>query len=85
VTTSDEMACNELVELITDYLDGALPPPDVVRFEAHLADCTACVEFVEQFRRTIAAVGRQRAAAVEPATRERLLTLFRGTTRDPGR
>lgn len=85
MTTSDEMACNELVELITDYLDDALPERDVARFEEHLADCPACVEFVEQFRRTIGAVGRRREPVVEPETRARLLELFRGVTDRPGR
>jgi anti-sigma factor RsiW len=85
VTASDEMACNELVELITDYLDDALPERDAARFEEHLADCPACVEFVEQFRRTISAVGRQRRPEVAPDTRARLLDVFRGVTGEQGR
>ncbi len=58
-----EMPCQDLVEVVTDYLDGALNETDRRRFEEHLAVCEACVAYVEQIRLTIAAVGR---AGVEP-------------------
>jgi anti-sigma factor RsiW len=40
------MSCKELVELVTDYLEGALPADDAARFEGHLALCPPCVEYV---------------------------------------
>ena len=52
-----DRACNELVELVTDYLEGALPPHERARFDAHLAECPDCVEYVAQMQRTIVAVG----------------------------
>jgi anti-sigma factor RsiW len=48
------MSCQELVELVTDYLEGALPPEDVARFEAHVAACPGCEAYLEQMRTTIA-------------------------------
>ena len=75
-----EMTCKELVEVITDYLEGALPERDRIRFEEHLTVCGKCQEYVEQFRRTIAAVGVVRESELDPAVRERLLEAFRGWT-----
>ena len=51
---SGDMSCRELVELITDYVDGALSAEDRTRFDAHLAICPSCVTYVEQTRQTIA-------------------------------
>ena len=58
MTQLPEMPCQELVEVITDYLDDALSPADRARFDAHLAGCDPCQEYLAQFRRTIALVGR---------------------------
>jgi anti-sigma factor RsiW len=79
-----EMPCQELVEVVTDYLEGALPAPDVFRFEEHLAECEACREYLEQIRHTIALVGRFETEAIAPATRDGLLQAFRGWAREPG-
>ena len=46
----DDITCRELVELVTDYLEGALAPADRARFEEHLEICDACVAYVEQIR-----------------------------------
>jgi anti-sigma factor RsiW len=73
-----EMPCQELVEVVSDYLDEALPEPDRLRFEAHLGECPACVDYVEQMRRTIAAIGRLDSGALSDETREGLLAAFRG-------
>ena len=48
-----ELTCQELVELLTDYLDGALPAGERARLEAHLAECEACDAYLAQFRTTI--------------------------------
>lgn len=53
-----ELPCQDLVEVVTDYLDGALSEIDRRRFEEHLAICERCVAYVEQIRLTIAATGR---------------------------
>ncbi len=80
-TTLPEMPCQELVEVITDYLEGALPERDRIRFEEHLELCSKCVEYVEQFRRTIALVGRVDERDLDPAVREDLVAAFRRWTR----
>ena len=53
-----EMKCKELVELITEYLEGALSEVDEARFEQHLAGCDACTTYLEQMRETISALGQ---------------------------
>lgn len=72
-----EMACQELVEVITDYLEGTLPPSDRVRFDTHLQTCAACREYVDQMRALIGLSGRLTVHTIEPATRESLLRAFR--------
>ena len=53
----EDLSCQELVELVTDYLEGALPPEERARFDVHLAECPGCDRYVEQMRTTIALVG----------------------------
>ena len=71
------MDCNELVEVITDYIEGTLPQNDRERFDAHLRECPFCVTYVEQMRATIAALGSIPVEAISDATRQKLLTAFR--------
>jgi len=71
------MSCQQLVELVTEYLEGALPAEDAQRFEAHLADCDWCDRYVEQMRVTIRTVGRLDERALSPAAQEQLLFAFR--------
>jgi anti-sigma factor RsiW len=72
-----EMACQELVEVITEYLEGTLPEHDCTRFETHLASCPACQEYVEQMRALIRLSGKLTARSLEPATVDSLLLAFR--------
>ena len=51
------MTCSELVELVTDYLDGALAPAERAAFEDHLAGCPGCQAYLDQMRLTVAALG----------------------------
>jgi anti-sigma factor RsiW len=55
--TPRDIACNELVELITEYLEGALPPSEVAAIEAHLQICEGCRRYLDQMRATLAALG----------------------------
>ena len=73
----DDLTCHELVELVTDYLEGALPLPDRGRFEAHLLDCDDCPVYLEQMRFTIRAVGALSEARVSEAAKDEMLRLFR--------
>jgi anti-sigma factor RsiW len=52
-----ELTCRELVELVTDYFEDALPPAERARFEAHLADCGGCTDYLAQMRATVRLVG----------------------------
>jgi anti-sigma factor RsiW len=78
VTQMDEMACNELVEVVSDYLEGTLPEDDRLRFESHLEECPYCVEYVEQLRKTIAATGELTLESIAPERRAELMEAFRG-------
>ena len=73
----EPMDCNELVELVTAYLDDALDARTRARVEAHLADCEGCANYVEQFRQTVRTVGRITDDQLDPAFRSRLLDAFR--------
>jgi anti-sigma factor RsiW len=71
-----DLACRELVELVTEYLEDALCAEERERFEAHLAECEACDAYVEQIRATIRLAGRAAALEQGPDTAA-LLVLFR--------
>lgn len=76
-TNAEGLTCNELVELVTAYLEGTLSPADRARFEAHLAICTGCTRYLDQMRKTIALVGRLTDTTISPAARDALLSAFR--------
>ncbi len=71
------LACRQAVELVTDYLEGALSTRDRERFEAHLADCPDCEEYLAQMRVTIDAVGRIEPDSIAPEIRDELVRLYR--------
>ena len=73
----EQLSCQELVELVTDYLEGALSPEDTARFEDHLGRCTGCAAYLEQIRQTIVLTGRLRRS-LSPEAERQLLDAFRG-------
>ena len=77
----DEMTCQELVELVTDYLEGALPPDQLARFERHLGDCDDCPMYIDQLRTTICLAGRLTEADVPADGQAALLAHFRAWNR----
>jgi anti-sigma factor RsiW len=77
------MPCRELVEVVTDYLEDALPERDRLRFEAHLAECDACRDYVEQFEQTIALSGRIEPEQLPPRLQAELLSAFRDWRGEP--
>ena len=86
-STGTELSCRELVELVTAYREGALPPDDRARFETHLAICPPCVRYVEQLDLTVRALGGlndqiEDQIEQEPSTQE-LLKLFRTWKAEP--
>jgi anti-sigma factor RsiW len=79
VTTvqEDDLACQELVEIITDYLEGALAAAERERFDAHLEVCEGCRRYLDQMRTTIRVAGTLTEEDLEPAAKDQLLRLFR--------
>ena len=75
------LTCMALVELVTDYIEGALPPADVVRFEAHLLGCPHCRVYLDQMRLAIQALGRVPGESLAPEAMKALLAHFRDWTR----
>jgi predicted anti-sigma-YlaC factor YlaD len=74
----EELTCRELVEIVTDYLEGALPPEEYVRFEKHLVMCDGCAIYVDQLRETIRLTGMLKEEQVPEDARDALLEAFRG-------
>lgn len=72
-----EMTCRELVEVVTDYLEGTMSKADRERFEAHLVECEYCATYLEQIRETIKAVGELREESLDPRVRDQMLAAFR--------
>lgn len=74
---NDDLACQQVVRLVTDYLEGALPPADHERLERHLADCPECDTHLEQMRQTIALTGTLRVEDVPPQAMDELIRAYR--------
>jgi predicted anti-sigma-YlaC factor YlaD len=74
----EQLSCRELVELVTDYLEGALSEVDRARFEDHIRPCDGCRIYVEQMRQTIELVGQLSVEALTPEAERDLLQAFRG-------
>lgn len=77
MTPEDDLPCRELVQLVTDHLDGALDGVTEARLVEHLEDCTGCVRYLGQVRTTIALLGDLPAPGLPAATRDRLLEAYR--------
>jgi len=73
---TDDLACHELVELVTDYLENALAPIERARLEGHLDQCPGCREYLAQMRLTIQAVGQLQVDSIDATMRDRLLQVF---------
>jgi anti-sigma factor RsiW len=72
-----DLVCQQVVELVTDYLEGALSRAARRRFEAHLADCPHCTEYLAQMRATISLTGRLAPEDLTPQMREELVEVYR--------
>jgi len=79
------ISCREVVEIVTDYLEGALAPEQVERLEVHLGVCGPCRVYVEQIRTTARLAAAAEAEELERhPDREALLAAFRAFRGDPG-
>jgi anti-sigma factor RsiW len=77
MTGPRDLNCNEFVELVTAFLDGALDPETQERFETHLAGCDGCDRYLDQIRRTIRTVGELPPRSLSLDARQALLGAFR--------
>jgi anti-sigma factor RsiW len=78
-----DVVCQQAVELVTDYLEGALPRADRRRFEAHLAGCPHCTEYLAQMRKTIELTGSLRPDDLSPQVQDEFIALYRQWRADP--
>ncbi|MEA2166974.1 MAG: hypothetical protein QOF76_274 [Solirubrobacteraceae bacterium] len=74
---AEPLVCQEFVELVTDYLEGALSRSDSKRFEKHFAACDGCTAYLEQFRATVLTLGELPPEPADDHVREHLLQAFR--------
>jgi len=72
-----EMTCKEMVELITDYLEGVLPEGDRLNFERHLEGCRGCTAYLSQMRQTIQLAGILTEESLSEKAKVELLEVFR--------
>jgi anti-sigma factor RsiW len=78
-----DVVCQQAVELVTDYLEGALSRADRRRFEAHLAECPHCTEYLAQMRRTIELTGSITPEDLSPQVQDEFIVLYRQWCADP--
>jgi hypothetical protein len=73
----EHISCQEVVELVSDYLEQGLPADEATLFEQHINFCDGCDWYLDQMRTTITTVGRITEEEVPQETRDKLLTAFR--------
>lgn len=73
----DQLSCQELIELVTEYLESSLPAAEHARFERHINSCVDCRGYLDQMRRTIQLVGMLCEQDVPADARDHLLRTFR--------
>jgi predicted anti-sigma-YlaC factor YlaD len=76
MTDTFALSCQELVELVTDYLEGVLSPVDRARFEEHTAGCENCSRYLDQLRQTIRIAGTITTDDLSPEMERELLSAF---------
>ena len=75
--TEEALTCQELVELVTDYLEGSLPAAERARFEQHLPRCQGCRNYLAQMQMTIEVAGKLTEASLPAGARAEMLAIFR--------
>ncbi len=83
--TPADLTCAELIELITDYLEGSLDRDTEARFVLHVTSCPGCENYLAQFRATISALGTLPPETLDGQVRDQLLAAFRGWRDTPDR
>jgi predicted anti-sigma-YlaC factor YlaD len=77
IPVEGDLTCKEMVELMNDYLEGAMPAEDQADFEQHLVFCDGCAEYLRQLRQLGRAAARLREQDIPHRTKEALLDAFR--------
>jgi len=72
----NRVTCQDVVELVTSYLEGTMAADERARFEEHLVLCDGCDRYVRQIRRTIDLIGEVDEESLSPSSRDRLLDAF---------
>jgi len=80
----EALSCNELVELVTEYLEGTLSATDRERFEEHLQKCEPCMIYLDQMRQTIRALGSLPEESIPEHAKQALLEAFRNWKKTQG-
>ena len=75
--SAEHLSCQEVVELVTEYLDESLSTEEMSLFEQHLNFCEGCVWYVEQLRTTVEVLGEVREEDISPEIKDRLVDAFR--------
>jgi predicted anti-sigma-YlaC factor YlaD len=79
--SAEHLSCQEVVELVTEYLDETLTTEEMTLFEQHLNFCEGCVLYVDQLRTTVQMVGEIREEHISPEAKDRLVDAFRNWRR----
>jgi anti-sigma factor RsiW len=75
------LTCHEVIDILTEYLEDALPGEERRRVEEHLAGCDGCTAYLETMRETIRVTGMLTEEQIPVEQKEQLLEAFRGWTR----
>jgi anti-sigma factor RsiW len=81
VASPSALSCKELVELVTEFLEGTLPPAERTRFELHVAACSGCSAYLRQMRDTLRVSGQLSEETLPEKARDGLLAAFRAWKR----
>ena len=76
MSAPEDITCREIVEIVTDYLEGALPAAEREAFELHLSYCDGCVNYLDQMRETIRLTGELREESLPAELQSELLRAF---------
>jgi predicted anti-sigma-YlaC factor YlaD len=74
---TESLSCQELVELVTDYLEGTLDPVSRARFDGHIANCDGCTAYLDQLQATIRITGTLTPEDLSPDAERTLVAAFR--------
>jgi len=77
MTTPTELSCSEIVEIVTDYLEGDLDPPTAAAVQEHLRLCPGCDRYVDQIRETVSTLGSITSDSLSPQAQSDLMEAFR--------